>query len=165
MCRVLTIARGPAFGNRQTGPVGFMIVVVLLTAILAAGPVLLILTFVATRALVRGERRRRRAAAGLAAVLLTLAAYLATGTGGANAYSDTACTLHLPPGFGEGTSITQGAGIWPPGLRCRFESTAGVATYQAGFDVVWVAAAMTAVVGAAMGVAVTGWDYARRRFG
>lgn len=151
MCRVLTIAAAPTNGNRHTGPVGAL---VLLAVTVAGGPVLVVLAFVATRALVRGGGRPAVAGAALAVVLLTLAAYLALGLGTASAYPDMRCSDHLPPGFGEG-SWTQGSGVWPPGLECRFLSSDGVeSTYRDGFDVVWVAVAMTSVFAAAMGLVV-----------
>lgn len=131
---------------------GFLVLVVL-GLVLAVGPVLVVLTFVTTRALVRSPGRRGWAAAGLAATLVALAAYLALGFGGARTYSDSACSRYTPPGFDEGFR-TQGAGLWPPGLRCRFESQSGVATYQDDFDVVWVAVAMTAVFAATMALMV-----------
>ena len=157
MCRVLTIAAAPANGNRHTGPVGALrfgfLVFVVLGVIVGVPSVLVVLTFFTTRALVRGRRRRMVAAAALAATLLALATYLALGMAGVTSYSDTACSRYTPPGFDEG-SRTQSAGLWPPGLRCRFESGSGVATYQDDFDVVWVAVAMTSVFAATMGLVV-----------
>ena len=76
---------------------------------------------------------------------MALAAWLALGLGGASAYPDQRCADHIPPGFGSG-SWTQGAGHWPPGLECHFLSSSGEAsTYREGFDIVWVAVAITAV--------------------
>ena len=67
MCRVLTIAAAPANGNRHTGPVGALrfgfLVFVVLGVIVGVPSVLVVLTFVTTRALVRGRRRRMVAAA------------------------------------------------------------------------------------------------------
>jgi len=139
---------------------------VLLAALVAAGPALVMLAFLAVRALVRGHGRRAGAGIVLATTLIALAYWLALAFGGARNYSDTACFRHAPPGFDEGDSAWQDTGLWPPGLRCRFESSAGVATtYRDGFDGLWVAVAMTAVVAASMGVLVVGTAYARRRFG
>ena len=151
MCRVLTIAGVLSFGNRHTGQVETL---ALLAVTVVGGPVLVVLAFVATRALVSGGGRPAVAGAALALVLLTLAAYLALGLGGASAYPDMRCADHLPPGFGAG-SWTQGSGLWPPGLECRFRSSDGMeSTYRDGFDVVWVAVAMTSAFAAAMGLAV-----------
>jgi len=128
----------------------------LLAVALVGGPALVVLTFLTTRALVGGGGRRAGAAAGLAVVLVALGAYVALGLGGARAYPDTACARHRPPAFGEGSSTVQSAGLWPPGLQCRFESRAGVATYRDGF-LIWVAVAMTAVFAATMGLVVAGY--------
>ena len=142
-----------------------VLVVAVSAAVLVAGAALVVLTFVTTRAVVRG-RRKGAAAVGLAVLLTVVAAGLALTFGGATAYPDMACARHRPPGFEKGSSWTQGAGLWPPSLRCRFENPRGqVATYQAGFDVVWAALAFTAVFAAGMGVLVASAPYARRRLG
>jgi hypothetical protein len=153
---VLTIAGVPTYGNRHTGCLSGS--TVLLLALLAAGPVLVVLAFLAVRSLVRGGGRR--SAAGVAAVLLALTAYGALGFGGMEAYSDSACSTHTRPGY-EGTLI-KGTGLWPPGLECRYGSGD---TYRSGFDAVWKGLATTALLASTMTLGVMARDQARRRFG
>ena len=138
-------------------------VIGVLLFVLAVGLALLVLTFLTVEALVRG-RERAASGAGLAVVLTIIAAGLALTFGGAGAYSDSACSRHAPAWFGEGSS-TKSAGLWPPGLRCRYEWRGRVATYEPGFDAVWVAVAFTAGFGASMAVLVATLPYARRRLG
>ena len=137
----------------------------LFLALLAAGPLLVALAYLAIRALVRSRSHRGRAGAGVASALLALAAYGAVGFGGLEAYPDGACSRHVPKGFGNGTFI-KGTGWWPPGLECRFYGPAGQRhTYRSGFDAVWRGAATTALMATTMALGVVALDQARRRLG
>ena len=133
--------------------------------VLAAGPVLVALTFLVIRSFVRSGGHRARAGAGAAAAVLALSVYGALGFGGLEAYSDSACSRYVPNGFGDGTYV-KGTGLWPPGLECRFYGPAGQrSTHRSGFDAVWQGAAATGVISTTMALGVVALDQARRRFG
>lgn len=150
---------------REWHPVGVATLLLIVLGIVAmalalAVPVgLVALVFASTRALVRRERGRLAAGLGLVSALLALAGGLALFLGGAGSFSDTACmtrTLGTERNL-EGGSIVQSAGLWPPGLRCRYQYRSGeVETYRVGFEGVWVSAAATAVFGAGVGLATVG---------
>ena len=142
----------------------FVLIVVLIVGVAIAVPIgLTVIVFVSTRAWVAGERRLL-AGLGLACALTVVAYGLAFFFGGAKAFSDTRCSLGYSGGRNlEGAIIVQSAGFWPPGLRCRYEFGDGaVTTYSDGFEIVWVATAMTAVFGAAMGVVVVGRQFSKK---
>ena len=142
----------------------FVLIVVVIIAVAIAVPIgLTVAVFVTTRASVNGERRAL-AGLGLGVALLVVAYGLASLFGGANAFSDTWCTFEYRGSRNlEGATIVQSTGFWPPGLRCRYEFRDGVVTtYRAGFDGVWVAIAMTAVFGAAMGVLVVARRFSKK---
>ena len=142
----------------------YVLVVVVIVAVAVAVPIgLSVAVFVTTRALVAGERRAL-AGLGLGVALLVAAYGLASFFGGISAFSDTRCASEYHGARNlEGASILQSAGAWPPGLRCRYEFRDGdVTAYRAGFDGVWVATAMTAVFGAAMGVVVVARQFSKK---
>lgn len=142
----------------------FVLIVVLIIAVAIAVPIgLTVAVFVTTRAWVAGERRML-AGLGLACALTVVACGLVFFLGGARAFSDTRCSLGYSGDRNlEGAIIVQSTGLWPPGLRCRYEFGDGeVTTYRDGFEIVWVATAMTAVFGAAMGVAVAGRQFSKK---
>jgi hypothetical protein len=142
----------------------FVLVVVMLFAVAVAIPMgLTVVVFLTARALVVPSGRRRLAGLGLGAALAAVAVGLALFFGAVDAFPDTQCpsayrgTRNL-----EAASIEQSSGFWPPGLRCRYEFADGlIETYRPDFDAVWVAAAMTAVFGAAMGVVVVGRQFSK----
>ena len=142
----------------------FVLIVVVIIAVAIAVPIgLTVAVFVTTRALVGGERRAL-AGLGLGVALLVVAYWLAAFFGGASAFSDARCTSEYRGSRNpERATAMQSTGLWPPGLRCRFEFPDGeVATYRDGFEGVWVAAAMTAVFGAAMGVMVVARQFSKK---
>ena len=144
----------------------FVLVVVVMFVLAVAIPAgLTVVVFLSARALVVPGGRSRLAGLGLGAALATVAVGLALFFGAVDAYSDTQCpsaytgTRNLEVA----TSIEQSSGFWPPGLRCRYEFADGlIETYRPDFDAVWVAVAMTAVFGAAMGVIVVGRQFSKK---
>ena len=142
----------------------FVVVVVVLAAVAIAVPAgLTVVAFLTTRALVVG-RRRALAGLALAATLIVVAYGLASTFGGLGSFSDTRCLSQYSGGRNlVGASVEQSTGSWPPGLRCRYVFGDGeVSTYREGFEGVWVATAMTAVFGAAMGVIVVGRHFSKK---
>ena len=140
-----------------------LVVVVLAAAVIAVPAGLTVVTFLTTRALVGGQRRARAGLA-LAATLVVVAYGLASTFGGLSSFSDTRCLSQYRGGRNlEGASVEQSTGSWPPGLRCRYAFGDGeVSTYRGGVEGVWVATAMTAVFGAAMGVIVVGRHFSKK---
>jgi hypothetical protein len=142
----------------------FVLIVAVIVGLAIAVPIgLTVAVFVTSRALVSGERRAL-AGLGLGVALVVVAYGLAAFFGGANAFSDTSCIFEYRGSRNlEGATIVQSSGFWPPGLRCRYEFGDGeVTTYSDGFEIVWVATAMTAVFGAAMGVVVVGRQFSKK---
>lgn len=140
-----------------------LIVLVILVVLIAVPAGLTVLVFGTTRALVGGQRRVL-AGLGLGAALLVVAYGVASVFGGASAFSDTRCVSDYRGGRNlERGTVEQSTGLWPPGLRCRYEFGDGqVETSREGFDVVWVATAITAVFGASMGVTVVARQFSKK---
>jgi hypothetical protein len=138
---------------------------VLVVAVLLAVPAgLTVLAFITARAVVTPDGPRVLAGLGLAAILFVVFSGLAVlFTGGVSL--DPQCTsVYGGTRNLEGAMIEQSSGLWPPGLQCRFEFSDGeVATYRDSFDGVWVATAMTAAFGAAMGVVVVARQFSKKR--
>lgn len=142
---------------------GEALLVLIVAVLLAVPAVLTVLAFITARAVVAPDGPRALAGLGLAAVLFVVFSGMAVlFTGGASL--DPRCTSEYRGVRNlEEAMIVQSTGLWPPGLRCRFEFADGeVATYRDSFDGVWVAAAMTAVFGAAMGVVVVARQFSKK---
>ena len=142
----------------------FVLIVMVIAVVAVAVPAgLTVAVFLTTRALVAGERRRL-AGLGLACALAVVAYGLASFFGGVNSFSSTRCSSEYRGGRNlEGASIEQSTGAWPPALMCRYDFRDGeVTTYREGFEGVWVATAMTAMFGAAMGVVVVGRQFSKK---
>ena len=137
---------------------------VLIVAVLLAVPAgLTVLAFITARAVVAPDGPRALAGLGLAAVLFVVFSGMAVlFTGGASL--DPQCTsVYGGTRNLEEAMIEESTGLWPPGLRCRFEFPDGaVATYSDSFEGVWLATAMTAVFGATMGVVVVGRQFSKK---
>ncbi len=141
---------------------GDPVVLVLVIGLLTVTAGLTVLVFVATRALVRGDRRALSALVLLAGLLVVAAGLAVLFTGPPSL--DPRCSSTYPGDRNlERATIVESTGLWPPGLRCRYEfPDGGVDAYRPSFDGVWVAAAMTAVFGAAMGVVTAGRQFSKK---
>ena len=141
---------------------GELLLFLAVVAILAVPAGLAVLVFLTTRALVRAERRLL-AGLGLAASLFVVVAGLAVLFTGPLALDARCSSVYAGGRNLERATIVESSGLWPPGLRCRYEFLeGGVETYRPDFDGVWLATAMTAVFGAAMGVMVVGRQFSKK---
>ena len=132
-----------------------MLLVLIVAALLAIPAGLTVLAFVTARAMVAPEGPRVLAGVVLAGVLVVVFSGLTVLFTGGATFEQQCISRYNGTRNLETALIVESTGLWPPGVRCRFEFPDGeVATYRDGFAGVWVAAAMTTVFGAAMGVLV-----------
>ena len=142
---------------------GDALLVLVVAALLGIPAGLTVLAFVTARAVVAPEGPRVLAGVLLAGVLLVVFSGLTVLFTGGATFEQQCTSRYSGTRNLETALIVESTGLWPPGVRCRFEFPDGeVTTYRDSFDGVWVAAAMTTVFGAAMGLIVVARQFSKK---